>query len=134
MANLVVNRGTQEPLALFRMSLSSACVLVWSSQSTSGGFRIQDHQRVNHFPNHVELTRKDLMAKNLKRAMKAVAKEGGAVDQPVINSPGDFEFTPVTFTLPAEGAMMLRVFKEKGGLWIMKPVSGRQVEFLSTAS
>jgi hypothetical protein len=33
---------------------------------------------VNHFPNHVELTRKDLMAKNLKRAMKAVQKEGSS--------------------------------------------------------
>jgi len=96
------------------------------AQSSSGGFRIQDHQKVNHFPNHVELTRKDLMAKNLKRAMKAVAKEGGGVDPTQINSAGDFEFTPVTFTLPAEGAMMLRLFKEKGGLWIMKPVSGRQ--------
>ena len=32
----------------------------------SQGLRLSEHQRVNHFPNHVELTRKDLMAKNVK--------------------------------------------------------------------
>ena len=36
-----------------------------------------EHQRVNHFANHVELTRKDLMAKNLNRAKRQAAKKGG---------------------------------------------------------
>ena len=31
------------------------------------GLRLQDYQRVNHFRNHYELTRKDLLVKNLKR-------------------------------------------------------------------
>ena len=31
------------------------------------GMRLQDNQMVNHFPNHYELTRKDLMVKNMKR-------------------------------------------------------------------
>ena len=46
--------------------------------ATSGnqGMKLQDHQRVNHYPNHVELTRKDLMAKNLKRSIKNAVKEG----------------------------------------------------------
>lgn len=30
---------------------------------------------VNHFPNHYELTRKDLMAKNVKRYVKEQAKD-----------------------------------------------------------
>ena len=30
---------------------------------------------VNHFPNHYELTRKDLMVKNVKRFKKDVEKE-----------------------------------------------------------
>ena len=30
------------------------------------GWRLNDAQMVNHFPNHYELTRKDLMVKNLK--------------------------------------------------------------------
>jgi tubulin polyglutamylase TTLL9 len=39
------------------------------------GLRLQDHQRVNHFRNHYELTRKDLLIKNLKRIKKQLEKE-----------------------------------------------------------
>ena len=31
---------------------------------------------MNHFPNHYELTRKDLMVKNIKRYRKELEKEG----------------------------------------------------------
>ena len=31
---------------------------------------------ISHFPNHVELTRKDLMVKNIKRYRKDLDKEG----------------------------------------------------------
>jgi tubulin polyglutamylase TTLL1 len=34
------------------------------------GIRLNDGQIVNHFPNHYELVRKDLMVKNLKRYKK----------------------------------------------------------------
>ncbi len=37
---------------------------------------LQANQRVNHYRNHYELTRKDLMVKNLKRHKKALEKEG----------------------------------------------------------
>ena len=36
---------------------------------------LADWQRINHFPNHYELTRKDLLIKNLKRAKKQLEKE-----------------------------------------------------------
>eukprot|EP00983_Pelagomonas_calceolata_P083842 1156241-Pelagomonas_calceolata.AAC.3 len=36
---------------------------------------LNDWQRINHFPNHYELTRKDLLIKNLKRAKKQLDKE-----------------------------------------------------------
>jgi hypothetical protein len=36
---------------------------------------LNDWQRVNHFPNHYELTRKDLLIKNLKRAKRQLEKE-----------------------------------------------------------
>ena len=39
------------------------------------GLRLQDNQRVNHFRNHYELTRKDLLVKNLKRIKKQLEKE-----------------------------------------------------------
>ena len=37
---------------------------------------LQQNQKVNHFRNHFELTRKDLMVKNLKRKRKELEKEG----------------------------------------------------------
>jgi len=36
---------------------------------------LNDWQRINHFPNHYELTRKDLLIKNLKRAKKQLDRE-----------------------------------------------------------
>jgi tubulin polyglutamylase TTLL1 len=36
--------------------------------------RLADHQVLNHFPNHYELTRKDLMVKNLKRYRKELER------------------------------------------------------------
>jgi tubulin polyglutamylase TTLL1 len=36
--------------------------------SSDAGVRLTDMQVLNHFPNHYELTRKDLMVKNIKRA------------------------------------------------------------------
>jgi len=88
--------------------------------SSGGGLRLQDSQKVNHFPNHIELTRKDLMAKNLKRAKKALEKEGRLAEAAA------FDFFPMTFTLPSEGAMFIRAFKEQGGIWIMKPIGRAQ--------
>ena len=43
------------------------------------GFRLNDDQIVNHFPNHYELTRKDLMVKNIKRYRKTLEKEGNNI-------------------------------------------------------
>ena len=33
-----------------------------------------EHQRINHFPNHYELTRKDNLIKNLKRTQRALIR------------------------------------------------------------
>jgi hypothetical protein len=38
---------------------------------------LEQHQRVNHFRNFYELTRKDLLVKNLKRARRTLQKRGG---------------------------------------------------------
>ena len=40
------------------------------------GIRLQDDQVINHFPNHYELTKKDLMVKNVKRYRKDLEKDG----------------------------------------------------------
>ena len=39
-------------------------------------FHLSPTQRINHYRNHFELTRKDLMVKNLKRYKKQIEKEG----------------------------------------------------------
>lgn len=40
---------------------------------------LNEWQRINHFPNHYELTRKDLLIKNLKRAKKQLEREVGLI-------------------------------------------------------
>jgi tubulin polyglutamylase TTLL1 len=44
------------------------------------GMRLGDSQLICHFPNHYELTRKDLMTKNMKRYIKEKQKEGVVVN------------------------------------------------------
>jgi hypothetical protein len=60
--------------------------------SADSGVRLQTGQLINHFPNHYELTRKDLMVKNIKRYQKQVKREGGNVDA--------LDFVPTTYVLP----------------------------------
>ena len=84
------------------------------------GARMSDHQRVNHFANHYELTRKDLMAKNLNRARRQAAKKHGK------EAADAFDIVPETYVLPNEALMMKRAFCERGGLWIMKPIGRAQ--------
>ena len=45
------------------------------------GMRLNENQIVNHFPNHYELTRKDLMVKNLKRFRKEAERENSILAQ-----------------------------------------------------
>ena len=52
--------------------------------------RLQERQRLNHFPRHMELTRKDLMVKNLKKWKRQMVKAGKPCT----------EFWPTTFRLP----------------------------------
>lgn len=43
------------------------------------GHRLTDMQLVNHFPNSKELTRKDLMVKNIKRFRREMEKENNPI-------------------------------------------------------
>ncbi|KAK3261880.1 putative tubulin polyglutamylase ttll1, partial [Cymbomonas tetramitiformis] len=83
------------------------------------GIRLGDHQIINHFPNHYELTRKDLMVKNLKRYRKEAEKEGGDVES--------LDFVPLTFTLPADYSLFAEEFRRyPHTTWIMKPTAKAQ--------
>ena len=56
--------------------------LVWTDRTWAREYmhqyKLADWQRVNHYRNNYELTRKDNMVKNLKRARKQLEKEGRA--------------------------------------------------------
>ncbi|KAJ3324857.1 putative tubulin polyglutamylase ttll9, partial [Gonapodya sp. JEL0774] len=82
---------------------------------------LRDYQRINHFRNHYELTRKDLLVKNLKRTFKTVEREHGRA------AALKFDFVTPTFVLPGEYALFQEEFRRaQGGVWIMKPVGKSQ--------
>ncbi|XP_071485275.1 polyglutamylase complex subunit TTLL1-like [Diadema setosum] len=102
----------------------------WSTVQTTrnifnvdSGYRLQDDQVLNHFPNHYELTRKDLMVKNIKRYRKELEKEGSPLAEK--DEQGKYlhlDFIPVTFLLPADYNLFVEEFrKNPSSTWIMKP-------------
>ena len=76
--------------------------------------KLTDYQILNHFPNFYELTRKDLMAKNIKKYKKQLLKEGKSIDH--------LDFLPLTFVLPQDLSIFIEEFKKyPNSLWILKP-------------
>lgn len=62
------------------------------------GIRLNENQLINHFPNHLELTRKDLMVKNIKRFRKELEKENSPLAEK--DELGNFvylDIVPMTF-------------------------------------
>jgi tubulin polyglutamylase TTLL1 len=106
----------------------------WASVGTvrsifnpESGRRLQDHQLINHFPTHSELTRKDLMAKNIKRYRRELEREASTLA--VTDADGDsaLDFLPPTFLLPADYALVAEEFRKRpGAVWICKPTSRAQ--------
>lgn len=94
-----------------------------------------EHVKVNHFPRFYELTRKNLLAKNLKRFQKMMVNrtkhESNDCREAIEN---EMDFFPVTFELPDQWHMFVEEFKRKNGgnekkkksIWIMKPICKSQ--------
>ena len=78
---------------------------------------LRPNQRVNHFPNSFELTRKDLMAKNLQRLRRELRKTG---------QEATVDFYPLTYVYPSQYALFLDDMKRHESPWICKPVGGSQ--------
>jgi len=80
---------------------------------------------LNHFPNHYELTRKDLMVKNIKRFRREMEKEGNALADK--DDEGSFmymDIVPMTYLLPGDYTIFVEEFRRKpDDMWIMKPTS-----------
>eukprot|EP00602_Paraphysomonas_sp_CaronLab_P000522 CAMPEP_0185019658 /NCGR_PEP_ID=MMETSP1103-20130426/2264_1 /TAXON_ID=36769 /ORGANISM="Paraphysomonas bandaiensis, Strain Caron Lab Isolate" /LENGTH=436 /DNA_ID=CAMNT_0027550087 /DNA_START=74 /DNA_END=1381 /DNA_ORIENTATION=+ len=104
--------------------------IYWASVNTvrqifnpESGYRLNDMQLINHFPNHFELTRKDLMVKNVKRYLKEVARDPSILGR--THSPQDF--VPVTYLLPADYSIFVEEFRRNpNAMWIMKPTARSQ--------
>ena len=83
---------------------------------------------LNHFPNHLELTRKDLMVKNIKRFRREMEKEGNPLAEK--DERGDFlymEIVPMTYILPGDYTIFVEEFRRKPDeMWIMKPTARAQ--------
>ncbi|XP_061617643.1 probable tubulin polyglutamylase TTLL1 isoform X2 [Phyllopteryx taeniolatus] len=96
--------------------------------SVDTGYRLTDEQMVNHFPNHYELTRKDLMIKNIKRYRKELEKESSPLAEKDDNGKYvHLDFVPVTFMLPADYNLFVEEFrKNPSSTWIMKPCGKAQ--------
>ncbi|XP_052130109.1 probable tubulin polyglutamylase TTLL9 [Frankliniella occidentalis] len=83
--------------------------------------RLDSNQRVPHFRNHYELTRKNLLSRNLKRLRRNLMRQGRTQEAEMCDC------IPVTFELPSEHLMFVEEFRRKhGATWIIKPSSGSQ--------
>ncbi|XP_072419437.1 polyglutamylase complex subunit TTLL1-like isoform X3 [Chiloscyllium punctatum] len=105
--------------------------------SIENGYRLNDDQIVNHFPNHYELTRKDLMVKNIKRYRRELEREASPLVEKDENgkyvhlgksrNPKYKNFIPVTFMLPGDYNLFVEEFrKNPTSTWIMKPCGKAQ--------
>lgn len=104
--------------------------------SIEAGYRMHDNQMINHFPNHYELTRKDLLVKNIKRYRKELEKEGNPLaEKSEVTLPNGqvttryvhLDIIPVTFVLPADYNMFVEEYrKSPQSTWIMKPCGKSQ--------
>lgn len=90
--------------------------------------RFQPRRLINHFPNHLELTRKDLMVKNIKRFRKEMEKENNPVAER--DEQGNFiylDIVPMTFNLPQDYTIFCDEYRRQPDLiWIMKPTARAQ--------
>ncbi|RXN11646.1 putative tubulin polyglutamylase TTLL9 isoform X1 [Labeo rohita] len=96
------------------------CDVGWLRENFDHSY-MEEHVRICHFRNHYELTRKNLMVKNLKRYRKTLEREAGRLEA------AKCDFFPCTFVLPSEYHIFVEEFKRSpGSTWIMKPVARSQ--------
>lgn len=73
---------------------------------------LHDFQRINHFPNSFEITKKDRMSVNLKNMQQKF--------------PNDYDFFPDTYVIPDEYSEFYHRFHSDKGNWIVKPCNSSQ--------
>jgi hypothetical protein len=111
-------RNLLEDNGFLEQSGSKEMTLMWSSGSIKTPIytKLNKYQRVNHFPRSVELTRKDLIYKNLTKLQSMLP-----------NLSKSLSFIPESFILPNEYKFLQEAMeKDQLGIWIVKPVSSSQ--------
>lgn len=98
--------------------------------------KLNDNQLINHFPNHYELVRKDLLAKNIKRYRRELEKENNPLaEKSELKLPsGEIEIRythldliPLTFILPTDYNFFVEEYrKHPQTTWILKPCGKSQ--------
>lgn len=84
--------------------------------------KLRPGQRVSHFRNHSELTRKNYLYRNLKRYRRMLVKAGKPREAELCDS------MPISFELPNEYRMLVEEYRRRPGTtWIVKPSMGSQV-------
>ena len=74
---------------------------------------MSETQILNHFPNHWELTRKDLMVKNIKRFRKDMEKENNPIaDRDENGNLIYMDCVPITYILPQDYTVFVEEFKK----------------------
>ncbi|KAM8721304.1 hypothetical protein ACLKA7_007211 [Drosophila subpalustris] len=94
-------------------------------------YRMRSDQMINHFPNSMELSRKDLLVKNIKRYRKDLERKGDALAEslPMQTKLGiggtrymHLDIIPMTFVLPSDYNLFVEQFhKNPASTWIVKP-------------
>ncbi|XP_076469921.1 putative tubulin polyglutamylase TTLL9 [Babylonia areolata] len=96
------------------------CEVYWMKETFDHAY-LEEHVRINHFRNHYELTRKNLMVKNLKRLRRQLERESGKLDAQKC------DFFPSTYELPSEYHIFVDEYRRNPGfIWIMKPIAKSQ--------
>lgn len=100
------------------------------------GYRLNDHQIINHFPNHYELVRKDLLVKNIKRYRKELEKECNPLgNKTEVQLPSGqiitrylyLDFIPITYVLPSDYNIFVQEYRKfPQTTWILKPCGKSQ--------
>lgn len=93
------------------------------------GHRLGELQLLNHFPYHEELTRKDLMVKNIKRYRRDLEKENNPLAEK--DEQGRYvhlDIIPATYIFPENYSIFVEEFKRNPPktMWIMKPAGRAQ--------
>lgn len=90
--------------------------LLWIGHNPKPNFyeKLSIYQKISHFPNSFEITRKDRLCSAIMRMQELFGKDS-------------FNFTPETYNLPEDFSLFYNNFnKEKRSVWIVKPTCSSQ--------